>query len=153
MSSLFITWRDKFTVDRYDLALRLHTKKSPQVEGGRGLLFKRHMLENLAPTSGFAQRILDLFVSQPWLGLVVPPVVHISYPTMGNAWFANKAPTKEVVKLLGLKVELDDSMPNAAYGTMFWFRPAALQKLFAHPWKWEDFNEEPNHTDGAWLTS
>lgn len=149
MSSLFITWKDKFTADEYDLALRLHTKKSPQVEGGRGLLFKRHMLDNLAPTRGFVQRILDMFGSQPWLGLAVPPVVHISYPTMGNAWFANKAPAEKIASELGLKIELDDTMPIAAYGTMFWFRPAALRKLFDHPWKWEDFNPEPNHTDGG----
>lgn len=149
MSSLFITWRDKFLGDDYDLVLRLHTKKSPQVEGGRGLLFKRHMLENLAPTPGFTQRILDMFATQPWLGLVVPPVVHMSYPTLGNAWFANKPRAQEVAKELGLRVEFDESTPIAAYGTMFWFRPKALRKLFAHPWKWEDFNPEPNHTDGG----
>ncbi|WP_245257340.1 rhamnan synthesis F family protein [Pseudochrobactrum sp. AO18b] len=44
---------------------------------------------------------------------------------------------------------LDDDTPVAPYGTMFWFRPAALKKLFAHEWKWEDFNAEPNHIDGG----
>lgn len=107
------------------------------------------MLENLAPTKGFAQRILALFAEKPWLGLVVPPVVHISYPTLGSAWFANKARAIEVAKMLRLNVELDETTPVAAYGTMFWFRPAALKKLFAHRWKWEDFNAEPNHSDGG----
>jgi lipopolysaccharide biosynthesis protein len=32
---------------------------------------------------------------------------------------------------------------------MFWFRPKALRKLFAHPWKWTDFNAEPHHVDGG----
>ena len=32
---------------------------------------------------------------------------------------------------------------------MFWFRPAALRKLFAHEWKHADFNPEPNHVDGG----
>ena len=32
---------------------------------------------------------------------------------------------------------------------MFWFRPKALKKLFEYEWKFEDFNPEPNHTDGG----
>jgi rhamnosyltransferase len=32
---------------------------------------------------------------------------------------------------------------------MFWFRPKALKKLFQHPWKWSDFNQEPHHVDGG----
>ena len=47
MSALFITCRDLFLDDRYDLVCRLHTKKSPQVASGQGNLFKRHMFENL----------------------------------------------------------------------------------------------------------
>ena len=32
---------------------------------------------------------------------------------------------------------------------MFWFRPKALRKRFAHPWQWADFNAEPHHIDGG----
>ena len=33
--------------------------------------------------------------------------------------------------------------PIAPLGTMFWFRPSALKKLFEHPWTYEDFPAEP----------
>ena len=149
MSSLFITCRHFFIDDRYDLVCRLHTKKSPQIEAGRGNLFKRHMLENLVGSDGVVTDILEMFYTKPWLGLVVPPVVHISFPTLGNAWFANKPRAIEVSKLLELRVKLDADTPVAAYGTMFWFRPKALRKLFAHRWDWEDFSPEPHHVDGG----
>ena len=52
MSALFITCRDLFLDDHYDLVCRLHTKKSPQVAPGRGNLFKRHLFENLLNSPG-----------------------------------------------------------------------------------------------------
>jgi rhamnosyltransferase len=149
MSALFISCRKFFLDDRYDLVLRLHTKKSPQIEGGRGLLFKRHMLENIAGSEALVNGVLHMFASQPWTGIAVPPVVHISFPTMGKAWFANKPRAIKVAEMLDISVKFDANTPVAAYGTMFWFRPKALRKLFEHPWAWNDFNAEPNHTDGG----
>ncbi|WP_323687340.1 MULTISPECIES: rhamnan synthesis F family protein [unclassified Rhizobium] len=149
MSALFISCREFFLSDRYDLVLRLHTKKSPQVEGGRGQLFKRHMLENIAGTPDLVDSVLQMFESQPWTGVAVPPVVHVSFPTMGKAWFANKPRAIKIAEMLDISVKFDANTPVAAYGTMFWFRPKALRKLFEHRWNWTDFNAEPNHTDGG----
>lgn len=149
MSSLFIACRDLFLEDRYDLVCRLHTKKSPQVAAARSNIFKRHMFENLLASPGYVENVLDLFETKPWVGLAVPPIVHISYPTMGNGWFANKPGAIELAKRLDIHVEMDEHTPVAAYGTMFWFRPRALQKLFNHQWAWDEFNAEPNHVDGG----
>jgi len=149
MSSLFITCRDLFIGERYDLVCRLHTKKSPQVAAGKGNLFKRHMFENLLNSPGYTTNVLDMFNEHPWIGVAVPPLVHIAYPTMGKAWFANRPKADEVAKLLDLSVPFDPDTPVGAFGTMFWFRPKALHKLFEHPWKWTDFNAEPKHVDGG----
>jgi lipopolysaccharide biosynthesis protein len=149
MAALFITCRDLFLDDRYSLVCRLHTKKSPQVASGQANLFKRHMFENLLNNEGYTTNILDMFHDQPWIGVAVPPLVHISYPAMGHAWFANREKAEEIKKLLGLKVPFDPDTPIAAYGTMFWFRPRALRKLFAHQWKWTDYSAEPHHMDGG----
>jgi rhamnosyltransferase len=46
-------------------------------------------------------------------------------------------------------VQFDETTPVAPYGTMFWFRPKALRKLFSYPWRWSDFNCEPHHVDGG----
>jgi lipopolysaccharide biosynthesis protein len=149
MSSLFITCRDLFLDDRYDLVCRLHTKKSPQVASGRGNLFKRHMFENLLNSPGFTSNVLDMFKDNPWIGVAVPPVVHISYWTLGHAWYVNREKAEKVKLTLDLKVHFDPDTPIAAYGTMFWFRPKALRKLFHHKWEWTDFNAEPHHVDGS----
>ena len=149
MSSLFISFRDLFIDDRYDLVCRLHTKKSPQVQSSRGNLFKRHMLDNLLNTRGYVQNVLDMFHDNPSVGVAIPPIFHISYPTMGHSWFVNKPRAEETARLLNIDVKFDDTTPVAAYGTMFWFRPRALRKMFEHKWKWEEFNAEPDHIDGG----
>lgn len=149
MSSLFITCRDLFLDDRYALVCRLHSKKSPQVDVARSQLFKRHMEENLLNSPGYVSNVIDMFEEKPWVGLAIPPIIHISYPTMGQSWFNNRPKATKVAKELGLQVSFDDDTPVAAYGTMFWFRPKALRKLFERDWKWEEFNAEPHHVDGG----
>lgn len=149
MSALFISCRDLFLDDRYDLVCRLHTKKSPQVDSARSNLFKRHLFENLLHSEGYVENVIDMFEGQSWVGLAMPPAVHISYTPLGLGWFANKPRAQEEAQKLGLRVKLDQHTPVAAYGTMFWFRPQALRKLFEREWAWEDFNAEPHHVDGG----
>jgi len=149
MSSLFITCRDLFLEDHYDLVCRLHTKKSPQVAAGVANMFKRHMFENLLNSPDYTTNVLDMFHDQPWIGVAVPPLVHIAFPTMGHVWFNNRDAAEQLKAALDLKVNFDPDTPVGAFGTMFWFRPKALRKLFAHPWQWSDFNAEPRHIDGG----
>lgn len=149
MSALFITCRDLFLEDNYDLVCRIHSKKSPQVDSARSNIFKRHMFENLLNSRGYVDNVIDMFETQDWIGVAVPPAVHISYSTLGLGWFSNKPKATEEARKLGLKVKLDDNSPVAAFGTMFWFRPKALKKLFERRWKWEEFNAEPDHVDGG----
>ncbi|MER9587105.1 rhamnan synthesis F family protein [Mesorhizobium sp. M0276] len=137
-SALLVGCRDYAIGDRYDLICRIHSKRSPQ-DGPRGELFKLHNFDNLLHTPGYVENLLELFVGNPALGLVMPPVVHIGYPTLGNAWAGNRASVAKLAKQLRLIVHLDDSTPVAPYGGMYWFRPAALRKLFEHKWSWDDF--------------
>jgi rhamnosyltransferase len=149
MSALFITCRDLFLEDRYDLVCRLHTKKSPQVWAARANMFKRHMFENLLSSPGFTANVLDLFKDGPTIGVAVPPLIHIAYPTMGHVWFVNRERVEMLARDLDIRVQLDPDTPVGAFGGMFWFRPKALRKLFLHPWKWEDFHGEPYPHDGS----
>jgi rhamnosyltransferase len=149
MSALFITCRDLFLDNRYSLVCRLHTKKSPQVAAGRGNLFKRHQFENLLNSEGFTTNVLDMFHDKPWIGVAVPPIVQISYSHLGRIWYNNLDRALELKELLGLKVPFDLDTPVGAFGTMFWFRPKALRKLFEYNWEWTDYNSEPHHVDGS----
>jgi len=149
MSSLFITCRDLFLEDRYDLVCRLHTKKTPHLHAGRSGVFKRHMFENLLNSPGFTANVLDLFHDHPWIGVAVPPIVQISFGTLGHGWSGNRERADELAKLLDLKVQFDPDTPVGAFGSMYWFRPKALRKLFAHPWQWTDFEAEPYPVNGS----
>jgi lipopolysaccharide biosynthesis protein len=149
MSALFITCRDLFLDDRYGLVCRLHTKKTPHVARAQGDLFKHHMFENVLNSEGYTTNVLDMLHDKPWIGVAVPPVIQISFRTLGHAWYENRARAEELKKVLDLKIPFDPDTPVATYGTMFWFRPRALRKLFAHPWKWSEYNPEPDHVDGG----
>lgn len=149
MSSLFITCRDLFLEDRYDVVCRLHTKKTPHLASSRAGGFKRHMFENLLNSRGFTTNVLDMFQDNPWIGVAVPPIIQISYGTLGHAWYDNKARAEDIARQLDLNVRFDSDTPVGAFGGMYWFRPEALRKLFQHPWKWADFEPEPYPLDGS----
>ncbi|KAA2211773.1 rhamnan synthesis F family protein, partial [Teichococcus oryzae] len=149
MSALFIACRDLFLDDRYTAVCRLHTKKSPHLHSGRAELFKRHSVENLLNSEGYTTNVLDLFRDKPWVGVAVPPIMHISLGTLGHGWLGNRPRVEALAAMLGLKTPIEATPPTAVYGGMFWFRPRALRKLFAHPWTWTDFEDEPYPLDGA----
>lgn len=98
---------------------------------------------------GFTANVLDMFKEQPVVGMAVPPLIHIAYPTMGHVWFVNRERVEALARDLDIRVPFDPDTPVGAFGGMFWFRPKALRKLFAHPWKWEDFDGEPYPNDGS----
>jgi lipopolysaccharide biosynthesis protein len=151
MSSLFITFRDVMLSGEYAWALRLHSKRTPQMSWQIGQSFKRHLIENLVPSRRFVQCLFDLLEKPEYrnVGIVAPPVVHIGFGTLGHSWFANRKPVERLAKKLGIDVPLDSDTPVAVYGTMYWFRPEALAPMFRYDWKWEDYNAEPHHIDGG----
>ena len=149
MSSLFITFRDVILSDRYEVALRLHSKRTPQVSPRVAEEFKMHLFENLAASRGYVSNILDKLEAEPDIGLMVPPLIHIGFATLGHSWFNNRPGVHEMAEKMGLDVPLDHATPVAPNGTMYWFRTDALRRMFEWPWAWEDYNKEPHHVDGG----
>ncbi|MDX5383731.1 MAG: rhamnan synthesis F family protein [Rhodobacterales bacterium] len=149
MSALFITFRDVALSGDYRIGLRLHSKRTPQVSPQVARGFKAHLFDNLLPSPAAIRQILDRFEAEPDIGLMFPPVIHLGFGTLGHAWYANRPAAQDLRARLGLALPLDDHTPVAPYGTMFWFRIDALRPLFDHPWRWEDYNPEPDHVDGG----
>ena len=102
ISAFFIDCKDVLESGDYDIVVKLHSKKQPQDSPNVQELFKRHMFENLLSSPGYAANVLRLFQQQPTLGMVFPPVYHIAYPTLGHAWFANKARAGQEAEQLGI---------------------------------------------------
>lgn len=149
MSSLFITWRDVALSGKYEVSLRLHSKRTPQVSRQVGESFKDHLFDNLVHSEGYVRNILDMFEREPDIGMVVPPVVHVGFGTLGHSWYNNKRTLADLAAEMYIDVPLDDDTPVAPYGTMYWFRTDALLKMFDWRWKWSDYNAEPHHIDGG----
>jgi rhamnosyltransferase len=151
MSSLFITFRAEMLSGDYAWVLRLHSKRTPQMPWQIGQSFKMHLIENLAASRHFVKSLFDLLEKPDYhnVGVVAPPVVHIGFGTLGHSWFSNRGPLEKIAKELAINVPLDRDTPVATYGTMYWFRPTALEPMFRYNWKWEDYNAEPNHIDGG----
>lgn len=146
-SALLITCRDIVLGGNYDLICRVHSKKSPQDGWSKASMFKRHLFDNLLASRAYVKNVFSLFENEPWVGVAMPPVVHIGYPTLGHGWFSNRARAVTVARQLGIGVDLDIETPIATYGSMFWFRPTALRKIFEHRWAWADFDEK-HYGDG-----
>lgn len=146
-SALFITCRDIVLSGGYDLICRVHSKKSPQDGWSKASMFKRHLFENLLASPAYIRNVFNLFENEPWVGIAMPPVVHIGYPTLGHGWFSNRERAVTLAAQLGINVGLDVETPIATYGSMFWFRPDALKKLFEYRWTWADFDEK-HYGDG-----
>jgi len=149
MSSLFITFRDVILDGRYEVALRLHSKRTPQVSPRVSEEFKTHLFENLVGSPGYVSNLLDKMEAEPDIGLVIPPLVHIGFSTLGHSWFNNYPAVLGLVEEMGFDIPLDTATPVAPNGTMYWFRTAALRRMFEWPWSWEDYNKEPHHVDGG----
>jgi rhamnosyltransferase len=151
MSSLFITFRDVMLSGRYAWALRLHSKRTPQMSWQIGNSFKRHLTQNLIPSKAFVAQLFD-FLEKPEnddVGVIIPPVVHIGFGTLGHSWNNNRSALEEIAKEMGITVPLDEDTPVAAYGTMYWFRPDAIRPMFEREWRWDQYNPEPHHIDGG----
>lgn len=149
MASLFITFRDVILSGRYEVALRLHSKRTPQVSPRVAEEFKTHLFENLVASRGYVSNLLDKMEAEPDLGLVMPPIVHIGFGTLGHSWFNNYPRVRQLADAMDLDVPLDVATPVAPNGTMYWFRTDALRGMFEWPWAWEDYNKEPHHVDGG----
>jgi lipopolysaccharide biosynthesis protein len=148
-SAFLIGCKDVLLDDRYDLVVKLHSKKTPQDGFNVGRHFKRQQFSNLLGTPGYVANLLALFQREPGLGLVYPPMIHIGYPTMGRGWWSNKPGFAKYCDLLGIRVPLDEISPLAPYGSMYIARPESLRLLVAHDWAYADFGGAEAYQDGG----
>lgn len=147
VSAFLITCADVIRDESYDVIVKLHSKLSPQDGVVAGNWFKRHLFGNLLHSRNYATSVLNLMREKPEIGMAIPPVIHVGYPTMGKAWFGNKKRAKELCDRLGIATPLDESTPLSSYGSMFFARPRALRTLVDAGFTWDDFEAE--YADGS----
>jgi rhamnosyltransferase len=153
VSALLIGARD--FVMNYDYVCFAHDKKTTQAKPFMvGESFAYKCLENVLGSEDFIENIIAAFSENPRLGLLTPPPPnHASYfSTFHSVWYNNYENTLKLAEQLNLRAPMHWSKePIAPCGTMFWFRPKALRRLFEEDWNYENFPEEPNENDGTFL--
>ena len=151
VSALLVAMRE--VVKKYDLVCFLHDKKTAQSNPGSvGESFAYKCYTNILYNEIYEENIIELFAREPRLGMVVPPApLHGEYRDLyGHNWGTNFEKTQELCEQLGVNVPMDkNENPIAPYGSVFWFRPQAMKKLFEKEWEYEDFPEEPLPVDGT----
>ena len=149
IGAFLVDCNDVLASGKWDIVVKIHSKKSVQDDYNAAQLFKTHLYDNLLNSRAHVANILAEFAAHPALGMVLAPLPHMGYPTMGHAWFTNREPAQAVAKRLGINVPFDQDMPLATYGSMFIARPQALAKLVNAGFKPENFPVEGGYKDGS----
>lgn len=148
-AAFLIGCRDLLLGDRYELVVKIHSKKTPQGGAAVGRHFRRQQFDNLLDNPHHAANIVALFQRQPGLGLAYPPTIHLGHPTAGHGWWANRDGVARLCSELGIRVPLDEISPLAPYGSMFFARPAALRLLIEREWTYDQFGGAEAYVDGG----
>lgn len=142
-------------VENYDLICFAHDKKTTQFEPytiGKSFAYK--CFENVLGSKEYVQNIIERFNQEPKLGLIMPPPPNHAafYGILGTEWGNNYNLASSIAKELNMRVKMDlFKEPIAPLGTMFWFRPKAIDSLIKREWNYTDFPAEPNANDGTIL--
>lgn len=146
-----ITMKDIQT--EYDYFCHIHGKQSKQ-NGENGTLWRKYLLENLLSEKAFSE-IMSIFAKYPTVGSVFPGPYKYIYNVWKNTTIEvigqNEEKFTELVsKILGKKYQFLKADLFFSVGTMLWYRPKALKKLFDTDLKWSDFPSEPIGEDGTY---
>lgn len=125
-------------LDRFDVVLKIHTKKSPHLR--QGDLRRRVYFTALAGSRSATARVLAQF-SDPKVGLVGPGAY---FRTAPDYWMANKRQVEELATKIEARVGL-----GFFEGSMFWVRPAALSSLKVLNIDLDAFEPETGQLDGT----
>lgn len=135
----------------YDLAGHVHSKKSPHFPWGDQ--WRDYLLDNLITAEAFTD-IQAHFNNDPALGLVFPPAYDGVFEFWGNRHLTHledvdRRNVLALMRRMGMTGNLTRHRLFFSVGTMFWYRPAALQPLIDLNLSFEDFDEEPVRITGS----
>ena len=137
----FVTVLAKYDLSAYDLVCKIHSKKSPHRNDGDR--WRADLLHRLLGDPLIIGEIFDVFDQDPEVGIVGPAN---NLDRSRASWGSNKERMKELIHRMGCS---DNLKLEFFAGSMFWFRPAALQPLKGLGLSLDDFEAEEGQLDGT----
>lgn len=143
----FITgFSDLFEPGRYDILGHFHGKKSHELSGERGDIWRKSLLRRLI---GLKVPVMDLVVREmsnnPSIGIVFPAIPNYC------AWDENFHWGVKLADRMRLREDIARPFFDYPAGMMFWCRPETLSPLIGLNLSWEDYPAEPIPRDGTIL--
>lgn len=136
----FIALLNDGQLDRFDVVLKIHTKKSPHLI--KGDLRRKLLFSVLAGSTGNIRKIIAHF-DNPRVGLVG---FRLMFRTNSRFWMYNR---DNVERLCRRMQPNGDLILGFFEGSMFWFRPSALAPIRSANLQPNDFDLEYGQTDGT----
>ena len=135
-------------LDRYELVLKLHTKKSEwranhDLLGGTGDDWRGSFLRELLGTAKNVAEILEAFAHEPNLGLVTSDGNLLDKAFWGGDHDIARALLRRI------ELDIDNHELEFAAGSIYWIRAFVLQGLVALHLSPEDFEPETGQVDGT----
>jgi len=133
----------------YDIFGHFHTKKNNDI--GFGDKWRNYLIANLLKENAVID-IINLFYNNEKLGIVYPPMfknVYSVLKSVGDPPFQELNIVNEYLKKINLPSINNCNEIPFSVGTMFWYRPKALKKLFLENLSYNDFPEEPIGINGT----
>lgn len=131
----------------YEVALHLHTKKTKQ-NASLGKIWLQHILNCLIKDEVYVNAVFDIFKHLPKVGVIAPQLLNELVPLYN--WGKNYKDTVSFLKSLNIDTAvLNKNEIEFPAGTMFWFKPKALEKLLTLSLSYKSFPKEPISGDGS----
>ena len=137
----------KPSVFQYDYFCHLHTNKSLYSGIGRDK-WRDHLYNSLLGSPEIIKKIIKK-MEDDHLGILYPAAFK-DMPYWAHHRLSNKRSAKSLGEKIGITFNTSQYTDFPA-GSMFWFRPDALSKLFNAGFKITDFPNEPIADDGTIL--
>ncbi len=142
VSALLIAGRD--IVQRYRYVCFLHDKKEHHPQEKADIdLWIANLWGNQIGSSDYIDEILRIFEGKGRVGILAPPepIGDHCITWYGYGWHESYGITKQIAERMALHSDIRPDKPPITFGTVLWFRTAALEKLFKMDWSYSDFED------------
>jgi lipopolysaccharide biosynthesis protein len=129
-------------IREHTIILRLHSKRSVQIPGDIGTLWRQTLFNVLAGSRGRTQGIMRAFAHNQELGMVCTP--HAAYWKDCVHFGGNYVRMEKLLSRLGITIRPDLPI-DFPMGSMFWCRSSVLEPWLEMQLRFEDF--EPTLTE------